>query len=174
VSDANPPPDGPPQGDPAPDAKAPGLEESLRQVNAAGRATLGSARDTGRALRKLVSADLALARSAFGRGLAWAGVAVVFGASSWLLLTGAIIALLQRFGLSWFQSLFFTALVSVAMTGIAVWRVSHFFDHTGLHATRRQLTRLGLFDEHDEDEERGGPKPTAQHASMAAREEESR
>lgn len=135
---------------------APDLAESARQVGAAGKATLESARDTARALRTLVSTDLALARSAFGRGLAWAGVAVVFGASSWLLLTGAIIALLQRAGLSWFQALFFTSLLSLAMTGVAAWRVSHFFDHTGMHATRRQLSRLGLFqeggDEHDEDD----------------------
>lgn len=166
MSDATSPPEGPdPEGTPPP-----GLEASLRQVNAAGRATLGSARDTGRALRRLVSADLALARSAFGRGLAWAGIAIVFGASSWLLVTGAIIALLQRAGLSWFQSLFFTALVSLVMTGVAIWRVSHFFDHTGLHATRRQLSRLGLFDEHDDDEDAAKPTPTAQHAGMAARE----
>jgi len=145
VSEATPPPE---------DTPAPGLEESLRQVGDAGKATLDSARDTGRALRRLVSADLAMARSAFGRGLAWAGIAVVFGASSWLLLTGAIIALLQRLGLSWFESLLFTALASVAVTGLAVWRVTYFFDHTGLHATRRQLSRLGLFDEdggHDEE-----------------------
>lgn len=167
MSDATPPPEGETPGTPPP-----GLEESLRQVGDAGKATLGSARDTGRALRRLVSADLALARSAFGRGLAWAGVAVVFGASSWLLLTGAIIALLQRLGLSWFQSLFFTALVSLGMTALAVWRVSHFFDHTGLHATRRQLSRLGLFDEHGEEEDSAAPKSKAQHASMAAREQE--
>ncbi len=170
MSEATPPPEGEAGGTPPP-----GLEESIRHVGEAGKATLGSARDTGRALRRLVSADLALARSAFGRGLAWAGIAVVFGASSWLLLTGAIIALLQRLGLSWFQSLFFTALVSLGMTALAVWRVSHFFDHTGLHATRRQLSRLGLFDEQDEEDEAtgdGAPAPKAQHASMAARTQE--
>lgn len=147
------PPEG--NGATAPDADgeraAPSLEDSVRQVGEAGQATLASARETGRALRQLVSADLALARSAFGRGLAWAGVAVVFGASSWLLLTGAIIALLQRVGLSWFQALFFTAVVSLGMTALAAWRVAHFFDHTGLHATRRQLSRLGLFDEDGDD-----------------------
>jgi hypothetical protein len=150
--------DGAPQ-DP-PGAAAPGLEESLHLVAGAGKATLDSARDTGRALRQLVSADLALARSAFGRGLAWAGVAVVFGASSWLLLTGAIIALLQRAGLSWFQALFFTSLLSLGMTALAIWRVSHFFDHTGLHATRRQLSRLGLFDEHESDAAKAQPERT--------------
>ena len=132
--------------------ETPGLDESVRQVGAAGRATLGSARDTSRALRRLVSADLQLARSAFGRGLAWAGVAVVFGASSWLLLAGAIIALLQRAGLSWFQAMFFTALASLLVTGLAAWRVFFYFDHTGMNATRRQLVRLGIFDDGNDDE----------------------
>ncbi|MEL1265514.1 phage holin family protein [Pseudoxanthomonas putridarboris] len=125
----------------------PGLEESLRAVGSAGRAAYGSARDTGRAFRTLFSADLALARSAFGRALAWSGVAIVFGASAWLLVAAALIALMQRFGWSWLQSLSFAALVSLAVTALAIWKVGHYFDHTGLHATRRQLSRMGLFDE---------------------------
>jgi len=142
--------------------KAPDLTESLRQVATAGREAFGASKDTGRALRRLVSADLALARSALGRGLAWTGVAVVFGASSWLLLTGALIALLQRFGWSWLQSLSLAAFVSVAVTGLAIWRVMYFFDNAGLHATRRQLTRLGWFDEPGKDaaEEDDIPAPS--------------
>ncbi|WP_115559848.1 phage holin family protein [Xanthomonas arboricola] len=138
----------------APDARpeTPGLDESVRAVGAAGRATLGSAHETSRALRRLVSADLKLARSAFGRGLAWACVAVVFGASSWLLLAGAIIALLQRAGLSWFQAMFFTALASLLVTGIAAWRGFFYFDHTGMNATRRQLVKLGIFDDSSDDD----------------------
>src|SRR3546814_5516050 len=57
--------------------------------------------DTGRALRRLVSADLALARSAMGRALAWVAVAIVFGASAWLLVMGVLTALLHSLGLSW-------------------------------------------------------------------------
>lgn len=130
----------------------PGLEESLRQVGQNGKAALGSAKDTGRALRRLVSADLALARSAFGRGLAWAGVAIVFGASAWLLVAGALIALLQSFGWSWLASLSVAAALSILMTVFAAWRVGHYFDYTGMHATRRQFHRLGLFDEKDDED----------------------
>ena len=50
----------------------PDFIDSLKEVGEAGRAAYGSARDTGRAMRALVSADFALARSAFGRALAWA------------------------------------------------------------------------------------------------------
>jgi|GEM_PF-63647 len=146
------------------DAPAPGrdagapppLEDSLRAVSDAGKATLGATRDSLRSLRALLSADLALARSALGRGIAWAGVAIVFGASAWLLATAAGVALMQRFGLSWLASLSIAALFNLAITGLAAWRTSRFFDYMGLHATRRQLTRMGLFDEHDdEDDDRG-------------------
>jgi hypothetical protein len=126
---------------------APGLDETFRQVGAAGRAALGSAKDTGRAMRQLFSADLALARSAFGHALAWVAVAIVFGASAWLLVTGALIALLQRLGWSWLQSLSLVAAISLIVTGVAVWKVGRYFDQTGMHATRRQLSRLGLFDD---------------------------
>lgn len=106
---------------------APGLEESIRQVGSAGRQTLDSATHTLRSLRRLASADFALARSAFGRGLAWSGVAIVFGASAWLLLAATLIALLHSLGLSWFVSLLLTSLTSLAVTGYAIWRVTYFF-----------------------------------------------
>lgn len=134
--------------------ESPGIDATVRAIGAEGRATLDSALDAGRALRRLVSADLALARSALGRALAWTGVAIVFGASSWLLLMGALIALLQSFGLSWLVSISSAALLSLVVMGIAIWRVSVFFDHAGMHATRRQLSRLGLFQESD-----GGDDP---------------
>lgn len=131
---------------------SPGIDDDVRAIGAEGRATLDSALDAGRALRRLVSADLALARSALGRALAWTAVAIIFGASAWLLSMGALIALLQASGLSWLGSMSVAALLSLAVTGLAIWRVSVFFDHAGMHATRRQLTRLGLFSENDDDE----------------------
>ena len=148
----------PPDGDTG--QRAPRLDESIREVGQAGRATVDSARHTLRSLRRLASFEFALARSAFGRALAWSGVAIVFGASAWLLLAGTLIALMQRWGLSWFQSLLITSMVSLAMTGYAIWRVSFFFRHTGMHATRRQLSRLGLFDEPRDDDPEGGFEPT--------------
>lgn len=128
-------------------APPPGLGESLREIGDAGKATFDTARETGRALRILVASDLALARSAVGRALAWVGVAIVFGASAWLLFTAALIALLHRFGWSWLASMSLAAAISLAVTALAAWRVSYYFDHAGLHATRRQLARLGIGDE---------------------------
>lgn len=130
-----------------------GIDESVRAFNAARKDAVGAARDSARALRRLVSADFALARSAFGRALAWSGAAIVFGASAWLLLTGAIVALLQATGMSWLLSLSLCALFNFVVAGLAAWRVAHFFDYTGMHATRRQLSKLGLFDEDDPEPE---------------------
>ena len=129
------------------------IDESLRAIGSEGRATLDAALDAGRALRRLASADFALSRSALGRGLAWAGVAVVFGASAWLLLMAALIALLFTLGLSWLLSISLAALISLVVTGVAAWRVTVFFDMAGMPATRRQLARLGLFDEHGDDDD---------------------
>lgn len=138
-----------------PAGATPPLDESIRAIGAAGRATLSAHGDSLRALRALFSADVALARSALGRGLAWAGVGVVFGASAWLLATAAGVALMQRLGLSWLASLSVAALFNLAITGLAAWRTARFFDYMGLHATRRQLSRMGLFDEHGGDDDEG-------------------
>lgn len=143
--------------------EVPHLDESIRRIRAAAGETFSSGIDSGRALRKLISADFALSRSALGRGLAWAAIAVVFGASAWLLTMGAAIALLQSWGLSWLASISIATLISFIVTCIAAWRVSVFFDYAGMHATRRQLSRLGMFSEaghDDEDETAAPPAPT--------------
>ncbi|WP_425477235.1 phage holin family protein [Luteimonas huabeiensis] len=153
------------------DAQTPGptphIDESVRRIGRAGRETLASAAGTGRALRRLISADFALARSAMGRALGWCAVAIIFGASAWLLLMGVVIALLQQIpGISWLASLSITALVSLVVTALAGWRTAVFFDYAGMHATRRQLHRLGLFNEHDDDEDDDvAPSPEAPGAA---------
>ena len=151
-----------PHDDDTGNGKPPHLDESVRRIGAAGRATIDSALDTGRALRRLVSADLALARSAMGRALAWVAVAIVFGASAWLLVMGVLIALLHSLGLSWLLSFAICAALSLGVTGLAAWRVSVFFEYAGMHATRRQLARFGIGDEDADDED--DPPATAPQA----------
>ena len=140
---ASQPGEGPDQGagDPAP----PDLTESLRQVGAAGRASLGAAGDAAKAFRTLLIADVSLARSALGRTLALTGVAIAFGASAWLLLMATTVVYLTRgLGWSWSLALLGTALLSLAITAVAAWQGMRYFEHTRLKATRRQLARLGI------------------------------
>lgn len=129
---------------PGPEAPPPGLEESLRALGAEGRAGLKAAGDVAKALRILVAADISLARSAFGRTLALTGVAIAFGASSWLLVMAAMIAAMRSAGLSWLVALLVAALLSIGVTVAAAWGASRYFEHTRLKATRRQLGRLGF------------------------------
>ena len=123
---------------------APDLAETLQQLGASGRAGLSAAGDAASALRSLIAADLALARSALGRGMVFAGIALVFIATAWLLLMAAlVVALSLGLGWSWSWSLLLTAALSIAITAFAAWRALRYFEHTRLEATRRQLAQLG-------------------------------
>jgi len=125
--------------------EGPDLGESLREVGNAARAGLKEAGNSAKALRALMAADVSLARSAFGRTLAMTGVAIVFGASCWLLLMATLVVFLTRqLGLPWAVSMLLAALASGAVAFWAVWRAEFYFDHTRMQATRRQLARLGI------------------------------
>jgi hypothetical protein len=140
-------PQAPPRGAPASDAPAadaPGIEETLRGLRDEGRAGLKAAGDAAKALRILLAADISLARSAFGRTLAFTGVAIAFGASAWLLLMAAMVAAMQVAGLSWMLALLIAAALSIGATVAATWAAIHYFEHTRMKATRRQLARLGF------------------------------
>jgi uncharacterized membrane protein YqjE len=124
---------------------APDLAESLRQIGANGRAGLGAVSDAAKALRILIAADLSLARSAFGRVLAFTGVAIAFGGSAWMLLMATLTAVLHdALGWSWTLSLGACALLSLLVTAFGIWQAMRYFEHTRLQATRRQLARLGI------------------------------
>ena len=126
-------------------AAAPDVAEALRQLGATGRATWTAGRDAATAFRILLLADISLARSAFGRTLAFTGVAIAFGASAWLLLMAALIAWLSLgLGWTWSLSLLLAAAVSLVVTCITGWMAMRYFEHTRLQATRRQLARLGV------------------------------
>ena len=132
---------------PEPTAKPqapPDLGEALHALGADSRAGLKAASDSLKALRILVAADVSLARSAFGRTLAFTGVAIAFGASAWLLLMAAMIAAMQSAGLSWVAALLIASAVSVVVTAAAAYAGMRYFEHTRMQATRRQFARLGF------------------------------
>jgi hypothetical protein len=92
-----------------------------------------------------VAADFSLARSAFGRTLAMTGVAIVFGASCWLLLMATLIVFMSsQLGLPWAASTLIGTLLSGGVAAWAYGAPAHYFDHTRMQATRRQLARLGI------------------------------
>ena len=120
---------------------------AFRDIGAAGRSGLAAAKHAGEGLRALVAADIALARSALGRALAFTAVAIVFGVSAWLLLMAALVAVLgAAMQWSWPLALSVVALANVAVTAWAGWRAIGYFEHTRMKATRRQLAQLGIGD----------------------------
>lgn len=155
----SPPPPGETPG-PGAEAPPPGFAEALRGLRESGLAGLGAAGDAAGAMRRLVAADMALARSAAGRAAAFAGAAVMFGASAWLLLMTALIVVLSlRLGLPWWLSLGGTGLLS----GVAAWlmmrQAARCFEHTRFSATRRQLARMGIDDPGPDPEAAAGMAP---------------
>jgi hypothetical protein len=143
---------------------APDLGEAIRDVGAAARAGLSEAGNAAKAFRALVAADVSLARSAFGRAMALTGVAIVFGASCWLLLMGTLIVFLSRqVGLPLSAALLICALLSGAVTVWAAWQADRYFDHTRMQATRRQLARLGIGELADFTPDPGSPESTREH-----------
>lgn len=144
---------------------APHLDESVRRVAAAGRETFGAGRDTARALRRLLGADLALARGAIIRALPWAAMALVFAFSTWLMLLAALVAALHALGLGWLPAAALAAALSLAATALAGWRMVAYLRHAGLQATRRQLARLGLLKDDAEEEEEAAVPPARPEAS---------
>lgn len=129
-------------GDGAGSGKAPGIDETLRELNAARRETVHGARDTASALRELAAADFALARGALGRSLALGGIAALLGSSAWLLLTVVLVAGLHALGLDWVWALLLVAVAYLLGAGICAWRMRGYLEHIGMRATRRQLWRL--------------------------------
>ncbi len=125
--------------------RAPGIDEAFAELRDTGRAALGAGSDAFKAFRILLAADVSLARSALGRALAFAGVAIAFGGSCWLLLMAALVTWLAHgAGLSFPLALLLCALLSAGVTAWAAWRAQRYFEHTRMQATRRQLARLGI------------------------------
>lgn len=151
-----------PPGEAPAEPARPSLEESFRQFSGAGREGLAATVEAGRALRRLIAADLALARAALARALVWLTIAVAFGASAWMLLMGALIAVLQRMGWSWLASISATAAFSLVVTALGAWQALRYFEMSKLDATRRQLAKLGIGG--DDDDNEGGPAAASAEA----------
>lgn len=150
-------------------ARPPDPLEALRGLRDAGRDGLSAAHEAGKAFRTLVSADISLARSAMGRAVAFVAVAIVFGASAWLLVvTTLVIALVRHGGWPWSVALLSCAVVSLVVTAYAAWRSLYYFEHTRLRATRRQLARLGFGELADYTPDPGSPESTREATDRLA------
>ncbi|MBS7458225.1 phage holin family protein [Coralloluteibacterium stylophorae] len=120
-----------------------GVTDDLRALQAAGLAVLRQFADTFSALRALLRADMALARSAVVGALVLASTGVLFGVIGLLLATALVVACLVAYaGLSWPAALVITlagALLLAVLAGLLAWRSLR---DANFAATRRQLARM--------------------------------
>ena len=139
------------------------LLESFRQIADSGQAGLAAARDATKAMRALVAADVSLARSAFGRALAFTAVAIVAGVIAGFLLVGALVLGMSRgLGIPLWASLLLLGVLCALATAFAGWLAMHYFEHTRMKATRRQLARLGIGELAEHTPEPGSEQSTRQ------------
>lgn len=131
----------------------PGIGEAFETLGQAGRESLDSGRDMGRAMRRLVAAEVAQARIVLARAAVWLAVAVAFGASAWLLLMAALIAGLHALGLSWLAATSISAAVSLLVAAIGGWQVLRYFEMARFEASRKQLAHLSRREREDEEDD---------------------
>jgi hypothetical protein len=138
-------------------ADPPELTRAAQEIGSAGMQAGRSAWGIVTSFRRLVAADLALSRSAFGLTLAYTAGAIVLGASAWMFLMAAVVLGLQELGLPLVWAVLIPGLASGIGAGVVAFAGSRIFEHTRLDATRRQLARFGWAGdpEHDDRVETG-------------------
>jgi hypothetical protein len=120
----------------------PELTEAAREIARATLETGRSAWAVTHALRRLLSADVALTRSALASMLFFVGAATAFGASAWLLLMASLVLLLQALGMSSLLAIAIPLVLSTLGAGVCALIAARRFSDTGFDATRRQFARL--------------------------------
>lgn len=139
--------------DTPPGATPPGIGEAFSTLGQAGRDSVDSGRDMARAMRRLVTAEVAQARIVLARAAVWLGIAVAFGASAWLLLMAALITGLHALGLSWLAATSISAAVSLLVAAIGAWQALRYFEMARFESTRKQLAHLSRRDAEDEEDD---------------------
>lgn len=135
-------------------ADPPELIRAAKDLGQAGMDVGRSAWGVLTAFRALVAADISLSRSAFGLTLFFTGLAIVFGASAWLMLMTTLVLALHASGwMGWIGAVVIPALLSLVGAAACAWRASKVFGDTRLDASRRQLARLSLAEDPAEIEE---------------------
>ena len=127
------------------------LKQELADLQASGRA---AAREYGRAsgaLRKLLVADLMLARDAMIRGLVFLLLCALAAGTAWVVAMAMLVIGLIQLGLPLQVALLIPLVVSLTVAYFAWKGASYALSYSDLDATRRQLGAWFPDDEAEED-----------------------
>ena len=119
---------------------APPLTESARSVYDAARNVAGAWSGTFAALRRLLVADIALARAAVIRGVVLLCLSAILLGTAWLMLTALAVWSLYEVGAGWGIALAVPLVISAILGGVAFWYAARTLRLADLDASRRQLT----------------------------------
>jgi hypothetical protein len=119
---------------------APPLTESARLIYDAARNVAGAWGGTFGALRRLLVADVALARAAIIRGLVLLFLSAILFGTAWVMLTALAVWGLYTAGAGWGVALVVPLIVSAVLGGIAYRQATKALRLADLDASRRQLT----------------------------------
>ena len=126
----------------------PPLTESARSVYEAARYVADAWGGSFAALRRLLVADLALARTALVQGLVLLFVAAILLGTAWVLLMVLVVWAMHHAGLGWGWAIGVPLLLSIALGAFVFWRAACALELADLDASRRQLTLwFGTLDE---------------------------
>lgn len=133
----------------APEEALERLRDDARAVLAAARTTARAYGSSGDAFRRLLIADVALARMALLRGVVYLLLCALMVGTAWALLTAIAVMALRAAGASWPVALLVPLLLSLAVAAAAWVKARRALRHADLDATRRQFGRLFVFAEPD-------------------------
>ncbi len=136
----------------------PPLTESARSVFDAARGVAGAWGGSFAALRRLLVADLALARVATVRALLLLMLAAIMFATLWALLTAFTVWLMLQAGLGWGMALGLPLLVSAIVCALAVVYALKALRLANLEASRREIAAWFEHAEALSDSERAASK----------------
>ncbi len=117
------------------------LGEDAQAVLDAARATAGAYVGTLHTLRRLVAAEVGLAREALVQALVYLMVATVMLGTAYLLLTALLVSGLRALGAPWPLAIFIPLATSVGVAVFGLLRARAALKFTDFEATRRELKR---------------------------------
>ncbi len=124
-----------------PPTEAGKLGEDAQAVLNAARATAGAYVGTLHTLRRLVAAEVGLAREALVQALVYLLVATVMLGTAYLLLTALLVSGLRALGAPWPLAIFIPLAMSVGVAVFGLVRARAALKFTDFEATRRELKR---------------------------------
>lgn len=132
-------------------------KEAASRIVAAGEGLGGDLGGAAKAFGALVSAEVALSRSALVRVLVLTAVGIILGTSAWLYSMAMTVLGLRALGLAWWAAVGIPTLLSFVAALLCLWLARRALDNARFKRTRHVLAKLrGALGNNESEAEHGG------------------